>query len=459
MKLTLFIVGVLCLSNTQLVLASTGVASLELSLHDAVELAHKNDPWLINNKYQQQIEESQSIVASALPDPVVSIGAANLPVDSFDFSQEAMTQGRIGVAQTFPRGGTRRLKREQFHLLSEQHPFLRKDRTLKVRVIVSHLWLEAFRAKESIKLIERDRSLFEHLVDVAQSSYSSALASTQQQDLVRAQLELTQLEDRLIQLHEHLDTSKAKLSEWLNVGGLTNARTDYRLSENLPKILLIDEKLVENQMKTDIYQLSAYLINHPSIKSLDKKIDASETGVKLAKQSYKPQWGVNANYGFRDKDPTGEDRSDLFSVGVSFDVPLFSRHKKQDKQVKVAKYTSESMKTDKAIALRRMYSSYETSRATLNRLNERKMLYSSRLLGEIHEQAEASLTAYTSDDGDFSEVVRARIAELNTQIDALNIEVDRLKTVTQINYFLGGDYRQDNLKKSSDHIKNHRDEK
>ena len=53
----------------------------------------------------------------------------------------------------------------------------------------------------------------------------------------------------------------------------------------------------------------------------------------------------------------------------------------------------------------------------------------------MHEQAEASLSAYTNDDGDFAEVVRARIAELNARIDALDIEIERLKTIAQLNYF------------------------
>lgn len=53
----------------------------------------------------------------------------------------------------------------------------------------------------------------------------------------------------------------------------------------------------------------------------------------------------------------------------------------------------------------------------------------------MHEQAEASLTAYTNDDGDFAEVVRSRIAELNAQIDALNIRVEQQKTIVQMNYY------------------------
>ena len=36
----------------------------------------------------------------------------------------------------------------------------------------------------------------------------------------------------------------------------------------------------------------------------------------------------------------------------------------------------------------------------------------------------------------FAEVVRARIAELNANIDYLNITIDRLQTVAELNYFL-----------------------
>ena len=54
----------------------------------------------------------------------------------------------------------------------------------------------------------------------------------------------------------------------------------------------------------------------------------------------------------------------------------------------------------------------------------------------MHQQAEASLTAYTNDDGDFAEVVRARISQLNAQIDSLEIDVERQKTIASLNYYL-----------------------
>ena len=92
---------------------------------------------------------------------------------------------------------------------------MREDRRAQVEVTVSQLWLELYRNQESIRLIERDRALFEHLVDIAQSSYANALGNTRQQDLVSAQLGLTRLEDRLTVLQEQQAVAYAQLSEWL----------------------------------------------------------------------------------------------------------------------------------------------------------------------------------------------------------------------------------------------------
>ena len=282
------------------------------------------------------------------------------------------------------------------------------------------MWLEAYRNKHAIRLIEKDRELFEHLVDVAESSYTSVVGKTQQQDLVRAQLELTRLDDRLTVLQQRQEMSLAKLTEWLpGIGpeGIT-------LSDTLPVLALNSSE-----------QIAQVLLAHPRIKTFDQKIAATGTGVELAKQKYRPQWGLNASYGYRDDTPLGVERSDFFSLGVSFDVPLFTSNR-QDREVQAAQATEAAMRTEKVLALRSMRASFESAQSRLKRLNQRKALYEERLLKEIHDQAEASLTAYTNDAGDFAEVVRARIAELNANIDFLNINIDRLLTITELNYFL-----------------------
>jgi hypothetical protein len=61
----------------------------QLSLKDAVERAQQQDPWIQGSLYRQQALEAQSTLASALPDPMVTAGFANLPTNTFNFHRGA----------------------------------------------------------------------------------------------------------------------------------------------------------------------------------------------------------------------------------------------------------------------------------------------------------------------------------------------------------------------------------
>jgi hypothetical protein len=187
-----------------------------LSLEQATKIAQENDPWLVGNKHSQDAVKSMSVAAGTYPDPKVNVGLANFPTDTFDINQEPMTQIKVGVSQMIPRGDSLEIKRQQLEVTSEQFPFQRQDRKAKIVVRVSQLWLDAFNAQESIRLIEKDRPLFEQLADVAEASYSSAFGKTRQQDIVRAQLELTRLDDRLTVLKQKKEMQIEMLLEWLN---------------------------------------------------------------------------------------------------------------------------------------------------------------------------------------------------------------------------------------------------
>ena len=64
-------------------------------------------------------------------------------------------------------------------------------------VSAGSIWLDLFRVQENIELIEQNRNLFEQLSQLAEASYASGLGKTRQHDIVRAQLELTRLEDTI----------------------------------------------------------------------------------------------------------------------------------------------------------------------------------------------------------------------------------------------------------------------
>ncbi|WP_417446214.1 TolC family protein [Kangiella sp.] len=434
-----FIVAVLlfCASCVNIAAqASSEQAAKSLTLEQAISLAQNNDPWLQSNQYRQQAVEAQSISANTYADPMISISAANLPVDSFDFSQEAMTQLKVGVTQALPRGDSLELTQKRLNQLSQEFPLQRQDRKAKVKATVTQLWLDIYLAEQTINLIERDRQLFEQLAETVSLNYSSAMGQTRQQDVIRAQVELTRLDDRLSKLHQELATKTSMLKEWLiNDSHLAFAHNYFSLPAAMPMLSLDHKQVISLESSKDKQALIQHLQQHPQVLAFEQKVKASETNIDLAKQKYKTQWSVNASYGHRDDNPMGNSRSDLFSVGVSFDLPIFTSNR-QDQEVTASVKEREAMKADKWLLLRSLLSTTINYHGQLNELNKRRSLYKESLLEEMNQQAEATLNAYTNDNGDFTEVMRSRIDELNTKIEALNVEINYLKTVAQLNYLL-----------------------
>ncbi len=405
-----------------------------LTLQSALSTAIANDPWLLGSRHNQDSMDALSTAAATLPDPRVSLGFANIPTDTFAFDQEAMSQFKVGLTQMFPRGDTRALQQKQLAIESKKFPFERQNRIARVTATVSELWLDAYRSRATSELIQSNRWLFEQLVDVATVSYSSAIGRSRQQDVIRAQLELIRIEDRLLVLQQHFEMDSERLREWL-AHDLRQRSAPLLLPQNLPMLQLQNSQFLPVSIVLESLN-QEQLLQHPAVLALQQQIESASTGVSLAKQKYKPEWGVSASYGYREDDPaSGRDRADFFSLGVSFDLPVFTANR-QDKEVRSAVSKAEVVRTRKWLLLRQLAAGMETARAKLLRLESRQELYDTQLLPQIREQADASLSAYTNDDGDFSEVVRARIAQLNTEIEALAIAVEKQKTIARLNYYL-----------------------
>lgn len=410
-----------------------------LSLQVALRLAIQHDPWLQSSKLREQAILDTSEAVNTLPNPIVSIGLANLPTNGFAYDQEPMTQLKAGISQQFPRGRSIAIQRQQLTELAQQHPLLREDRKAKVMVQVSSLWLEVYRAQQTVSLIENDRALFEQLADIVQASYSSAVGKVRQQDIVRAQLELTRLEDRLNTLMSQKEEAGGALLQWLNNGNewsaLSNAFAQHRRVDALaPDLLDLRSNAIAILKTSEQAVLAQMLAEHPSILAITQRVIAGGSSVELAKQAYQAQWGINASYAYRADDPLGRSRADFVSLGISVDVPLFTQSS-QDRRVAAAVKEAQAIKTDKLLAIRTLLSQLQSTWSRYQRLQTRQRIYVDNILVQTSEQAETSLTAYTHDDGNFSEVVRARIDDLNARIDALNIHVDLLKTQVELNYF------------------------
>ena len=409
-------------------------ANSELQLTNVVNTAIENDPWLRQSARMQDALIEESYAEGALPDPRVTIGAANLPTDTFDTGQEAMTQATIGFSQRIPRGDSRQLAGEQKTRMAEVQPFRRENRREQVTERVTHLWLELWRTQESIRLIESNRGLFEQLSDVAEAGYTSATMGSRQQDIIRASLELTRLEDRLAALNTQLAFSRESLGEWIGADA-----AQLPVPGEIPPELLAEH--AKMWPETDVNGL----IRHPSIRATDQLIDAQAIDVDLARQAYKPEWSVFAQYGYRDRAPNGQDRADLFSVGIGFDLPIFTGNR-QDRKLRSSTARLEAARSERILQMRELQARARAAMARIEQLDDRIRLYRQTLLPQMEEQASAALTAYDNDDGDFAEAVRARIDELNAQVELTQIIAERAKSLASFRYLTANSFEDPSFK-------------
>lgn len=391
-----------------------------MTLDEAVSRALNSDEWIEGSRLQQEAKTHLGEAAGTLPDPTFNVGVNGLPLDSLDFDQEPMTQTVIGVSQMFPRGDTLSLTQSRFDKEASLEPIERAERKAQVRQQVSQLWLDAWGYRRSIDLIKSNRGLFEQMREVVTASYVSSYGKARQQDLVRAELEIAQIDDRLTSLKQKYDASRAGLLRWVS----NASEVDLEIgSKAMPAGALTPTPLVG-----DDSELARHFTGHPTVALIDARIDVASTVVDLARQSYKPQWGLKAQYGAR----LG-DRPDMVSVGLSVSVPLFSTSR-QDSQVSAATARKGSIRTERVLALRNLVSQYRAAWSNYQRLEDRLGLYRDRVLPQASQSAKAALNAYQSDDGDFAEVVRARIAELNAQLKVIELKVQKHQQAVRMNY-------------------------
>jgi outer membrane protein TolC len=279
-----------------------------------------------------------------------------------------------------------------------------------VLTAVRSAWLDLYYWEQARALVFESRPLFDDLATVTRSLYSVGRKS--QQDVLRAELELSRLDDRLIDIERQRARAQAALSEWVghNAG--------RRVAQKLPNWGQLP--LLESLERT--------LPDHPALRAADAQIQARGAGVDVAKQRSKPEWALDLGYSYREGMlPSGEPRSDFISLGVSVDLPFFSK-KSVDSTLSAALQERRAAESSREQTLRALRSQLAAEHARWKDLTRRLSLYDTRILSLAAINAEASMLAYQSDRGDFADVMRAYIDDLNTRIDHIRLQVERAQS-------------------------------
>ena len=404
-----------------LVFISLSFASdvLALNLQQAEMLSVQADPAIESFKAYSQSFDADSIADDTLPDPKFRLGAVNVPVDTFDLQQEQMTQLKIGIQQSFPRGDSLSIKKEQSQFLSRSSLAMADDTRLKILRDVREAYLNLFYEISAYQVIRETRYLFSKLVKVTESNYAAGRVT--QQDVVLAGLELSRLDDRSTKIQSQEESYRAELAQWIGDVAWDNIDREF---PDLPALA------------PDI-NINTVITQHPLIRSESAKIDASKKMTEMAMQDYKPGWGLLVDYGYRSgNNPDGTERADFATALVTLDVPLFTGNR-QDKKVSSNEKKILAARYSKDDKLRQLKKFYEKNQHRWQRLGDRESLYKTSLLTAAKNNSEVALKSYQSGVTEFNTLMRAQITELDVRLEDLRVRVDRAIAHARLLYITG----------------------
>lgn len=381
-----------------------------LALGEAEDLALGRDPGRAALLERADGLAERATAAGQLPDPELRVGLANFPISSGGFSTEGMTQAQLGYRQDFPSGRSREFGTQRFESLAAGMTANADARDRDVLMFVRDTWLEAHYWQRAREIVTESRPFFSDLVTVTRSLYS--VGRKTQHDVLRAELELGRLDDRLLEIERHHSEAKAALSEWLG------SEASRPIAAALP----------EWQQVPPLAALQNNLASHPAVIAAAARVAAGDAGVAVAEERKKPGWALDVGYGYREGYlPSGEPRSDFISVSVTMDLPFFQENR-QDRALAAALNERSALRYEKDELLQRLSSRLEVEYTRWQDQTRRLVLFESLILDLSEDQAQAALLAYQSDAGDFADVMRGYIDDLDTRLDHVRLQVERGQT-------------------------------
>ncbi len=386
------------------------VAPRQLGLEETAALAVQQQPQLLAQQAAISALKESASAAGKLPDPRLNLGLANLPVDTFSFTQDSMTQAVIGVNQMFPGGNKRQLAtaRARQEIVLENQALAALSRRIARDAQLA--WLDVYSPSVAQELVGRVEAEYQRQVEWSQVAYKANKLTQEETLALRGMLEATR--DRQAELRRQQSNAQAGLARWI---GDAARRPLEALPESAPPLPLAE--------------MIGHLDQHPELTALREAVTLARSEVALAREASKPDWSVDLSYGLR-----GGGREDMVSLLVGVDLPLFTANR-QDKRL--AARLAEVERAEQLLADRRqaLKAELEAAYADWQSAHARIAHYQQEILPLAGRRAESALAAYGSDRAGYDRVLEARRAETEARLQWLALRVARAKAWAQIRYF------------------------
>jgi cobalt-zinc-cadmium efflux system outer membrane protein len=395
---------------------TVSAAGLEKLLEEAVS----NNPDLKAADEKVQAFSERPFQEESLDNPRVGFGLMNMPVNSFSFAQEPMTQKQVSVIQKLPFPGKLGLRgdiaRKDADIVREEFLEKRNSLIMQVKTVYRNLLL----IDKTIGITEKNRDLVREFVRTAETKYSVGMGI--QQDVLKARVELSKMIDMLLSLGQKKESLLARMNALL-----------YRPSDR--KVTDVESEDIEALKPTDFPYTSDELEkmaaeNRPVLVGARQRIERSQLAVRLARKNYYPDFDVGMSYGQR------SDRPDFLSGFVTISIPLWHKNREDRKVAEESAMARQAEEQYQAMQ-NEVFFKIKDSTSEIRKYRQQIDLLKSGLIPQSKAALESAIAGYGVNKVDFMTLVNNLITSYNYETEYYRALTNYENTIAEIEATVG----------------------
>jgi outer membrane protein TolC len=353
-----------------------------VSLDQLVSELLKNNPQIqaAESKYQAALARPSQM--RALPDPLVSFvsrnGSGN-PVPFTELGKDPLSSVGVMWEQEIPYPGKLKLAGE---MAQKEADSAQADIDTMRWATISKLkeaYYDYFQADKSVGILRESLGLLKHFEEIARARYE--VGDAIQQDVLRAQVEISILEQRITSMEQERASAAAEINRLLN----------RQVDAPLPKPAEVSR--TDSLEPLEKLQLD-YAAAAPQIRSGNAMVEREQRGLDLAKKQVRPDFMSSVEYANSPNFP------DMWEIQFGVRIPIFYKSKQRYGVTESAQNLSRaqkelrSMQQEVSFMIKNEYLQIRTSAKLLN-------LYQQAILPQTNLALESSLSTYQVGKSDF----------------------------------------------------------
>ncbi|HEX3661425.1 MAG TPA: TolC family protein [Acidobacteriaceae bacterium] len=376
-----------------------------LTLDEAERMALARNPEIRVEARRVAMAEANVPAAGALDDPEAMYRGWGVPLSQpWDYNA---AQNMFMVSQALPGPGKRGLRtRVADSEVTEARDRLAGTR-LRVRVQVRKAFYNMLLAQDELRIHGEHVDIARQAIEAARVRYTTG--QVPQQDVLKAQLELTRLGEHMIRFDRDTEVARAQLNTLLGRDPATALRVqgDYGVTASLPTEARLEQEALQAR---------------PDLLEAETAAAKSRQQQSLAKKAYVPDFTISAGYMLMP--PTNNVRNNYMVEG-SMTLPWLD-HRRHDAEIAEASATVTEQDAELSALRTEAFGQIEESLAEAEAAQKFAALYQDSLTPQAEATLHAAVIAYENKQTDFLNL-------LDSQMTVIDIELARLQALADFN--------------------------